>query len=427
MNKTLKIQKETATLGFRNISFGHWMLFFLWPFAMLVRALGRWKSPDSKTVFWLFCMYFGFTFVYADIIFGAADSARYAAQLILFHSRPFSLTSLFDALYNPNEGFVDIYQPLMTWIVAQFTDDPRYLFLLFSIVFGFFYTQNLWIVFRRIKVNSGFFLTLLMFSYALINPIWNINGVRMWTAAHVFLYGILLYFLLNKKKGIIWMFSSALFHFSFLYPILVFTIWLLVPKRLNLFFALYAITTFIDEINLIAVRDSLSFLPEVFMPRVEGYTNIDYAQRIAESKYAWHVVWAGYAFRFSMYAFIIFSGLSVKKWKNSHPEVFSLFLFALLLGSAANLASNVPSGGRFLVLSNSLFFVVFITLYDALVKIKGLQGVKAFNTPTLLFSIIFNIRTGFDYAGFLLFIGNPVFALLIPSQTPIIDFIKAIF
>jgi len=426
MDSTLITHKEIS-LRFRNISSGNWILFFIWPFGALMRALGRWKLPESKTIFWLFCMYFGLTFVYPDIIFGAADSARYAAQLIQYHSQSFSLAYLFHALYNPNEGVVDIYQPLMTWIVSRFTDDPRYLFLLFSIVFGFFYTQNLWIVFNKITAKSGLFLVLLMFSYALINPIWNINGVRMWTAAHVFLYGTLLYFLLNKKQGIIWMLSSALFHFSFLFPISLYLIWLVFPKRLNLLIALYVITTFINEINFIAVRDSMSFLPEVFMPKVEGYTNIDYAQRIAERKSAWHVVWAGYAFRFSMYAFIIFSVLSVKKWKNSHPEVFPLFMFALFLGSAANLASNVPSGGRFLVLSNSLFLVVFITLYDALVKMKGLQWVKAFTIPMLFFSIIFNIRKGFDYAGFLLFVGNPVIALVTSNQTPLIDFVKSIF
>ena len=148
---------------------------------------------------------------------GAADSARYARQLIEAHNQPLSWSYFLSMLYAEG-GFVDIYQPFVTWLVAIFTDNPRILMAIFGAVFGFFYAQNLWMVFSRIKARVGWLLFFFMLAFALVNPIWNINGVRMWTAAQIFLYGVFRLSLENDKKGFIWAATSILVHFSFLFP-----------------------------------------------------------------------------------------------------------------------------------------------------------------------------------------------------------------
>lgn len=408
-----------------------WFLFWLiWPFGALVSAMRNFRLSYAKTVFWIFCIYFGFVFIYADPYGqGGADSSRYAKQLIDLHSNPFDISQLVGTFYSSNEGLTDIYQPAVTWFVAFFTDDPRFLFAFFAAVFGYFWVQNLWIIFSRINDRAGLVLILFLIGFALINPIWNINGVRMWTAAQIFLFGILTYYLNGNKKGILWTFLAIPVHFSFMFPVGIFMFFIFVPNYIGIFFLFYVSASFIKEIDLGAVRDSLSFLPEVFQPKVESYTGEAYAKRIIEAKdeMAWHVQFAGLANRIILYAWLIYAFINRKKWIVPNSPTEKVFGFALLLGGFAQIASLVPSGGRFMTVVNSLLYIVFIF---AIINIKpGLTGklLRAVTFPLLLFVIVFSIRRGFDYIGILTLFGNPIIAIFSQEQVPLIDFVKQLF
>jgi len=414
-----------------RIGFGWFLYLLIWPFGALITSLQQFRRPVAKTVFWLFCVYFGFSFVVPKDIAGSADSARYATQLIEMHSKTVSFENLVFALYNPALGFVDIYQPLSTWIVSIFTDDPKWLFALFGAVFGFFYAQNIWLLLKRVNIKVGFVLFLFMLGFALTNPIWNINGVRMWTAAQVFMYGVLLYFLEEKKvRGIIWISISILFHFSFLFPVSLFFAFIFIPDYLLVYFIFYLLTTLVKEINLIAVRDSLSFLPEVFQPRVDIYTNQDYAVSLKESasQLAWHVRFAQIAGRIVIYSWVISAFITQRYWQPYTQKIYKrLFAFALFIAGFANIASLVPSGGRFLTIANGLFYAVFVLILIQPALASKVRYVKTLTVPLLLFSLIFSIRVGFDYMSFFTIIGNPLLVLTGIEQTPLIEFVKDLF
>lgn len=414
-----------------RIGFAWFLYLILWPFGALVTALSQFRKPEAKTVFWLFCIFFGFSFVIQKDIAGAADSARYATQLIEMHNQTVSLDNMIKAMYNPAEGFVDIYQPLATWLVSAFTDDPKWLFALFGAVFGFFYTQNIWMLLRRVNIRVGLVLFLFILGYALINPIWNINGVRMYTAAQVFMYGALLYFLEQKKiSGIIWIAVSIFFHFSFLFPVLVVVLYIFIPDYLFAYLIFYLLTAFINEINLITVRESLSFMPEVFKPKIEAYTNLDYALAIREAatQYAWHVQFAQLAGRIVIYTWVVWSFMTQRLWHFDTKAVYKrLLAFALFIGGFANIATLVPSGGRFITIANGLLYAVFVLLLAQPVLRSKYRLLKTITLPLLLYALIFNIRIGFDYMGFLTIIGNPFLVLAGIEQTPLIEFVKNLF
>ena len=126
-----------------KISIDWLILSFIWPFVALLTALTKFRGKHIQTVFWLFCIFFGFTFYYGDLnAIEGPDSIRYSNELIYFYNQSFSFPELLEMLYNPSFGYTDIYQPLATWMVALFTDNPRWLFALFGAVFGFFYVKN---------------------------------------------------------------------------------------------------------------------------------------------------------------------------------------------------------------------------------------------------------------------------------------------
>jgi len=415
-------------LALPKISIGRFFLFILWPFGGLLASIKNFRKPWSRTLFWLFCIYFGYVFIYADPDgWGNADSARYAQQLIDAHnSSSYSFNALLAMFYNPKNGVTDIYQPLVTWFVSIFTDNPSWLFFVLSTVFGLFYAQNLWMVFSRVNSRVTFILFLFMFALSLVVPIWNINGARMYTAAHVFIYGVLRYYLQNDKKGLIWAGVSVLFHFSFFFPVVLFFSFLLVPSKLLYLFVFFIGSSFVKEIDLGAIRHGLEFVPDVFTSKVHTYTSEAYFRSLQSQQkgYAWHVVFAGQAMDWVGYAWIITVFIYRRYWINQLPKVTSLFAFALFFGGFAQLASLIPSGARFLALSNFLFLSIFILIINSKLIISKIRVLQYITYPLIGFSIVFLVRVGLDYIGVLAFLGNPIVALIVDDQTPIIEMVK---
>ena len=407
-----------------------WLAFFLlWPFGALLMALRRFQTSQAKTIFWLFCIYFGFVFVYPKETKGTADSSRYAAELLSMHEQRIAFSDLVHSMYNTNEGLLDVYQPLTTWFVALFTGNANWLFLLFAAVFGFFYAQNIWLIISKIKVRIGLFLFLFILTFSLTIPIWYINGVRMWTAAQIFLYGSLLYFLEGNRKGIIWIVLTPLFHFSFLFPVIVFFVYLILPNYIALFFIFFLATSFVNEINIPALREQLSFLPAIFQPKINTYLNEDYLLRLeqAHENFSWHVYFASLSGRLVIYIWTITAFFLRKYWSSEKKILATLFSFALFLGGWANLSSLLPSGGRIHTLANVFFYASFILMLLWSSFSVKVNLIKYITFPFLLFNIIFSIRVGFDYIGILTILGNPITAILGFEQTPLIQFIKHLF
>lgn len=408
----------------------NWLFFFIiWPFAAFVAALKRVREPYAKAIFWLFCVYFGFVFVFPASVEGTADSARYVQKLVEAHEKALSLNALTQSFYNQEEGIVDIYQPLATWLVAIFTDDPKWLYALFGAVFGIFYIKNIWLLVARLGHKSGFFLFLLLLAFTLTNPIWNINGVRMWTAAQVFLYGGLSYFLEQKKSGLFWIAASALFHFSFLLPIILFYGYLILPKSIHVYFLFFIITAFINELDINIVRDAISFIPEIFQKKIDPYTNPDYVLRIQEANenYSWHVHFAQLSLRIVIYVLATISYTLLKYWEKEDFSVKQVYMLALLLGGVANLTSHIPSGGRFMTIANGFFFAAFVLIFQQAPVLRKTKLLCNTIIPLIVFWLLFAIRVGFDYMGFMVILGNPLLALAGIEQTPLISFVKSVF
>jgi len=414
-----------------TITKSQFIFYLLWPFGALIYALKNYRNPSSKTVFWLFCIYFGYVFIYATPYEkGTADSSRYAEDLIELHNDSPSFNEFTKTLYNKETRILDLYQPLSTYFISLLTDNPRILFMLFALVFGFFYTQNLWLVLNAIDKKIGWILFLLLLAFILTNPIWQINGVRMWTAAQIFLYGILKFFLTKNKKGLIWCGISVLVHFSFLFPVGILITWFILPKKVPLiYFLFFIITAFFVEIKLTLVKEWLSFLPELFQHRVESYTAESGAiKRLKNAQQvSWHVTWAGSFFRWFLYIWVTAIFFRGKEWMRNHPNTLRLFLFGLLLGGFANLSSQVPSGGRFMTLANGFFLAVLILVNGNKTINLKLNILYYLTIPFLIFIIVFKFRVGFNYIGILIIAGNPVTSPFLETQIPLIDFVKQLF
>jgi len=422
-----KIAQEKI-YGFSHIhkeGFSYYLSFFIWPFGVTLAALRHWKSPWSKNVFWLFCIFFGFAFIIAEE--GGADSDRYARLFIQYAHSHLNIGELFDSFYKSGSNYLDIASPLLTYLVSRFTVNPSVLFAVFGLIFGYFYSRNIWYILERLDRKITGIIFIYIITFILLNPIWNINGFRMWTAAQIFLFGALPYLLEGNRKRLLWAGFSIFFHFSFFYPFGILMLYILLRNRLNIYMGFFIVTAFIKEIDLIQVRSALMFLPEIFHRKIINYTNPQYAELIDELHQiynSWYFTLSDDGLRWVIYLLAIFVFVFGRNILKEKKGLTKLFCFSLLLYGFANLSSLVPGGARFITIASTFMFAFFIMLFNAYPEMKGLLLVLILSMPFIFLFCAVNIRAGMDYYGLMLIFGNPIIAALPIEQSPLIIGIK---
>jgi len=358
-----------------------------------------------------------------------ADSVRYAMALERMYNSSLTWDTLKDTFYGGGNAGTDIYQPIITFLVSRFTGNAHILFCVFAVVFGFFYSRNIWYVLSKCPQKFGFQLGVFFVSLALLTPIWQINGVRMWTALQVFMYGFLPYILDNDKSKIWWSYCAFLFHFSFLILIALLLIYQFTPHKRLPYLILFILTFFVGELDAAIVREKLLGLGlTAFDAKIITYTADHVVESMKEGvdSYSWHVILSQNMSKYIYQGFIVISYLALRKVNISKQRILNdLFCAAALFYSFSNIVASIPSGGRFVLPAQMLSIITAIMIFPLLTNgnIRSLYTLAAWG---LIYPIIFSIRAGMDFWGISLLITNPVTCWFFEDNTPIIEFIKSV-
>lgn len=409
---------------------GVWIFFLFSPFLTVLYSFKHYRHAFAKNVIWAFTVFYGYTFI---IFNEEMDSQRYKEWFLKNASTDLSFSQFLGSLYSVDSfatGInIDIFEPILSYVVSLFTTDYRFLFAAFGLVVGFFYSRNLWYLLEKIDFKAKPLLFPLVFSFALISPIWDLNGFRFCAATHIFLYGTLPFLFEGKKKGLIFSLLSITVHFSFIFPVVVLLVYMLIGNRILVFYFMFVASMFINEINVESISDFISTnFPEVFAVRTSGYTSIDRAQELKEasdkSTLNWYVKGHENVLKWLIIVFISVIFFRGKDFVQNHKNLLRLICFTLLLYSVSNVASLVPSGGRFIALSN-LFALSFIIFYvqngpkeSVLVKLIPLA------VPLLWLFIIVRFRMSLDTFGVSTVMGNPIVIMFFQGDTALINLIK---
>jgi hypothetical protein len=405
------------------------LLWLLNPFISAIYLFRNMKWVPEIAPYLMLSFFFGFSFVLAPN--SGADSTRYAYELELLNESQATFDTYFSQLYSEEGTKLDIYQPLLTWCVSKFTGNYQWLFGIYAMVFGYFWFKAIQLARSILPEKLNLFFVLLLIFFALINPIWPINGVRMWTAVGIFFYGLLQLHYLNSKKGYIFLVLTIFVHFSLTIALALYVLFRFFPaKNFRFLFVLYVLTFFIGELDLGAIRRYFELLPGFVQSR-KSYLNEEFAEGLVESteQLASHIRLYQNLLKYIIVFMVSWMYIMIFKIKgtaavNRFNYFFSL---ALVFSIFSNLASQIPSGGRFVVLSNLLVIFCFIWFLSKEVKGYIPSSLKSFCLLVLAFIIIVQIRIGTDYFGAFLIIGNPIANLFIQDTTPFIDFVKALF
>jgi len=389
-----------------------WALFLIHPVSALILAFLNYKSSYAKNFLWIFVAYYGFTMVISDV---EMDANRYRDSFIALAESPVTAQNFISLLYQEDANFVDAVQPLITFLVSIFTNDYRVLFAIFGLVFGYFYSRNIWFLLERsgsrVKSSSCIFI----FIFIIVIGFWQINGFRMWTAAHVFFFGAIQYLIDNKKKGIIIAAFSVFFHFSFILPVGLLLFFTVLPKKIDWFFWFFIITFFISELNVRMLTETLAdLLPGVFVQRINSYTSDVYMEAVSDDLqtrnwrfhfYSQSIKWVATGFLGVIYFF-------GKKFIKENRNYNILFCYTIFFMAVVNLVSQVPSVNRFYLVVY-LFVFAFIFLYLQHAPTFYLKrAILLISFPLLIFYSLGMINISFMTIGMITLIGNPIFTLL---------------
>lgn len=414
----------------RKGNLGIWIFFIFSPFLTVIYSLKNYRHTFAKNVIWAFTVFYGYTFI---IFNEEMDSHRYREWFVKNASADLTFSQFLGTLYNVDNfssGInIDIVEPILSYFVSLFTSDYRFLFAVYGLIVGYFYSRNLWYILDRVDFKAKPLLVPLVFAFALIAPIWDLNGFRFCAATHIFLMGTLPYLFEGKKKGLILSVLSITVHFSFVLPVVILLAYLLVGNRFFIFYIFFISSMFVREINVDKLNELISSnLPEVFQLRTSGYTSLDRAQELkedsAKSNLNWYVKGHENVLKWLIIIFMSVIFFRGKDYVQNHKSLLRLMCFTLLLYGCANVAALVPSGGRFLSLSN-LFALAFIILYvQNGPKETIITKLIPLAVPLLWLFIIVRFRMSLDTFGVSTILGNPIVIMFFRGDTALINLIK---
>ena len=398
------------------------LIFFVWPFFSTLLAFYKYRESWAKNILWLFVAFYGYTMVIEST---EVDAGRYRDQFIEMATTG-TTTNIVTDLYARDSDHVDLLNPLLVKVVSLFTDNYKILFLAYGLIFGFFLSRNFWLLLDRTENAVTIIGLLLLIVFFVINPIWNINGFRFYAGSQIFVYGALIYFLKGKKSGVYIALSAILVHFSFMIPMAIFFLYRVLGNRLTLYFYIFIASLFITELNMESVRNNLLVIsPVVFEQKIEGYTNEEYKERI-EASYEganWYVLLKTKALKYSIYIFLIVLYWRYRNFFKNKKLLYDLFSYVLLFYGIANIISSIPSAGRFITVASGLAIALLYLSLQLKNDTTTNIIIKA-TMPALLLYVIVVIRIGFDTMGVTTILGNPLIALFMEEDIPLINLIK---
>ena len=393
------------------------LLFVVWPLLALISAFRNYKSSWGKNILWAFVAFYGFSFA-IGIENSNSDIVRYVAKVHNLYGTSMTLSDFYH--YFLNSGELDILQSLIAFFVSRFTDMQAILTLVYGIIFGFFFSRNVWYVLEHLKGRIKPINVLLISCFFLVIPIWNLNGFRFWTASHIFIYGILPFLFEGKKKGLFISMSSILVHFAFIVPVIVLMGYLLLGNRLIIYFAFFLTTFFISQINVTVFNQVIgNYTPEVLQERTSSYRSENKVKEFRtapEKNRNWYVVWYGKVLDWSVMGFLVILFLKGRTFFTKNKKWLSLFSFTLLFYGVANLFSSLPSGGRYGSIAQILALALIMLYIQNREQKSVMERFIWAATPALLLFIVVAARSGLYSISATTLLGNPFTAIFLMGK-----------
>lgn len=344
-------------------------LFLLNPFLSAISSLKNIRDGVSHRILYLWFLVFGIGFC---AVSEAADSFRYVEDFIIESRYSFAqyMAEIRDYL-TFETNIKDIYTLSVNYFVGQFTRNYHWTYLIYAAVFGYFYIKSLKIFIRHQKVTNDIVFYVLLFMFCYSNPIYNINGVRFWTAAWIGVYVTLNLFVEKDYKKTPLLVLMPLIHGSFVIWVVIMAIAFLLRRFQMVVILLYIASSFISVVSYLNILNDYSYLlPQFMQNQIWSYTESEMALERLAGHTEYGAAYADFLIALPGYFNIFLSYLLIinRKKINRDKNASRLLTTMLALAAVTNFLSGIPSMGRFKALVIPLLVIVWSTNYANLSK-----------------------------------------------------------
>ena len=334
--------------------------------------LFSWKDLKSRSTYWVFFLFFIVYGLCFTASFEAADSYRYVEDLKAFSvnaERNFS--SITQEFFSKDSEVKDIFVYALYYVTSVFAGgNYRVFFALVALIFGFFFLRSFKFIIGDEAFRDTPFFLLLALIFTLSNPIFNINGVRFWTAAWVAVYATF-QILLNKRWWYLLLLAILpLIHGSYYVFIVFFAIAYLARHFYKILPYLFFISFFFTDIALLVIPDVSGYLPPFLQNMIWSYTESSEALAKMSGEVAeQEALYARILMALPKYYHVLLIYLLVHCRPHFKDETSKEFLgFILGYGALVNISSMIPSMIRFWYLL--IPFYVYLWVHNSHVMIK---------------------------------------------------------
>lgn len=379
------------------------------PFTSVILAVLNCRDRTFKNVIWIFCAFYGYTFVLYPSTSDAQSHVNEFEQLAKESDLTFEEYSI--RFWSKEGGDADVLIPLIKFGLSRVTSNHRVLLCIMGFLLGYFFSRNVWNLLKIVNkplLKLGI-LTLLLYSF--IWPPWGLNAFRFPLATHIFMYGLINAFFLNKKSGWVFIFLSPLVHFSFFLAILTLFIFKVLGNRIKA----YVVLLLFSLIPFFSLQTSSlkNLLPQTDIGAIEGrkgsYLDEEYIarDRAGAATMNWYV---GLRYTGAKYATVFLILFTYIRRKNIPKDdgLYSMLCYSIFLMGFSNLLdAAMASIGRFTMVAQMLFLAVFFIYSSRYVwRLKPLYQ-TAFTFVVLLYTIV-EIRVGFYTFSLDTVLSNPI-------------------
>ncbi|NLC31631.1 MAG: hypothetical protein GX765_06300 [Candidatus Moranbacteria bacterium] len=337
-----------------------YILFLISPFFAFVYSLRRINTRSSYFTFFFTAIFFSIAFSIPSGkgIEGGLDAQVYRAKFENFQNTNLTdfTNNLLDFLYF-DDGKKDYYFDTIAFYISRITDNYHVMFMVFAIVFSYYSLKSLRFLTTEEKFDSSItsYILLYLFTY---NQIFNINGMRFWTASWIAVYCIFQIYRNNNKKYFLLALLTPYFHGSYWIFLAVLMIAQLSKRFEKSWKIIFIISFFTKTFSLEFIEYFQQYLPAFLSNLSDKYTNIEAFEEISNQS-GWIRTIKNIVF---LYLFlIIMFFIKNEKTITSNLKTKNLYLFLLVWVSIFNFFMFIPSlGNRYIIISYPIISYIWL-------------------------------------------------------------------
>lgn len=361
------------------------ILFLISPILSFLYSLKKINTKSSYIVFFLTATLFGLSFT---VISGKTESGfdgeHYRSIFEAYeYTNTLEFREKFIEYISFQSNFKDFYFDTLSFYISRFTNNYHIMFAIAAMVFSFFSLRSLRFLTREPEFTSTFSTYLLTYLF-LYNSIFNINGLRFWTAAWLAVYCIFQIFRNGNSKYFFLALVTPFFHGSYFIFIFVLILGITTKKFEKAWIVLLVLSSLFSSFALeflTSISNNFgSYLPSFINNLINSYTDESYIQSLTGSGFIWIrklFIWLSKTYIFLLVFIFIKNNKAVK----NDYRTKDLYLFLIIWITCFNFLSVIPSlGGRFFSLSYPLIS------YIALLHVKNTR----YKNVLLLLPVIYS-------------------------------------